>query len=355
MSELKTQGFHHITMVSADARRTLDFYRGTLGLGLVKKTVNFDDPGAYHLYFGAATGRPGTILTFFEWSHAPQGAPGVGGVHHLALGTDTEESLLRWKRRLTDHGVHVSGPYDRTWFHSIYFTDPDGQILEIATRGPGYGLDEPMEALGEREIRPTPDHFAGERDEEAIRARTHPEPVPVITPAMALSGIHHISGITDDVERAHDFYTGALGLRMVKRTVNQDAPTMPHWFWARYDGAKVAPHSSMTLFGIPRGKRARGGVGQTHHVAFRARDAEEQLAWREHLLGMGVQVSPVMERTYFRSIYFRAPDGLLLEIATDGPGFLVDEDPAELGRNLMLPAWLEPEREGIAASLAPLG
>ena len=354
MGELKTLGFHHVTMVSADAARTLEFYRGTLGLGLVKKTVNFDDPGAYHLYFGDATGAPGTILTFFEWGHVARGAPGVGGVHHLAMGVETEEALLKWKRRLTDRGVHVNGPFDRTWFSSLYFTDPDGQILEIATKGPGYALDEPADALGERIIRPAADRLAGHRDEEAIRLRTWPEPVPAITPDMALTGIHHVSGITDDVERAHDFYTEALGLRIVKRTFNQDAPSMPHWFWARYDGERVEPHSSMTLFGIPGGKPARGGVGQTHHVAFRARDDEEQRAWREHLLAMGAQVSPVMERTYFRSIYFRAPDGLLLEIATDGPGFLVDEDGAELGTHLRLPAWLETEREDIEAGLAPL-
>lgn len=354
MEPLITQGFHHVTMVSADARRTLEFYRDVLGLGLVKRTVNFDDPGAYHLYFGDEVGSPGTILTFFEWPRSPRGAPGVGGVHHLALGVGTQEALLKWKRRLTDHGVPVNGPYDRTWFTSLYFTDPDGQILEIATRNPGYGLDEPMDALGERIIHPSPERLAGHRDEAAIRARTWPEPVPAITPDMALSGIHHVSGITDDVERAHDFYTAALGLRIVKRTFNQDAPTMPHWFWARYDGNEVAPHSSMTLFGIPRGKRTRGGAGQTHHVAFRARSDEELHAWREHLLGMGANVSPVLDRTYFHSIYFRAPDGLLLEIATDGPGFLVDEDRAELGTHLRLPAWLEAEREEIASSLAPL-
>ena len=354
MSELKTQGFHHVTMVSADAARTLEFYRGTLGLGLVKKTVNFDDPGAYHLYFGDAVGAPGTILTFFEWGHAPHGAPGVGGVHHLALGVESEEALLKWKRRLTDRGVHVNGPFDRTWFSSLYFTDPDGQILEIATKGPGYALDEPADALGTTIIQPAEQRLLGHRDEEAIRLRTWPEPVPQITPDMALSGIHHVSGITDDVERAHDFYTAALGLRIVKRTFNQDAPTMPHWFWARYDGETVEPHSSMTLFGIPRGKPARGGVGQTHHVAFRARDDEEQLAWREHLLSLGAQVSPVMERSYFRSIYFRAPDGLLLEIATDGPGFLVDEEREELGTRLRLPAWLETERGEIESGLAPL-
>ncbi|MFW6078988.1 MAG: VOC family protein, partial [Gemmatimonadota bacterium] len=139
MERLRTAGFHHITMVARDARRTLAFYRDLLGLRLVKKTVNFDDPGAYHLYFGTrdGVGEPGTILTFFEWPHARRGHWGVGGVHHLALGVDDEEAQLRWKRRLADAGVAVTGPYDRGYFRSIYFRDPDGQILEIATAGPG--------------------------------------------------------------------------------------------------------------------------------------------------------------------------------------------------------------------------
>jgi glyoxalase family protein len=353
---LKTQGFHHITMVSADARRTLGFYRDVLGLGLVKRTVNFDDPGSYHLYFGDELGRPGTILTFFEWGHVPRGRWGIGGVHHLALGTATAESQLKWKRWLTDHGVSVAGPYDRGWFRSIYFADPDGQVLEIATKGPGYAIDEPADQLGRQVVIPTGAQIRGARDEMAIRASTWPEPVAALTPDMALDGIHHITGITDDIERANDFYHAALGLNLVKRSVNQDDPDTPHHFWARYDGGDVAPHSAWTLFGWPSSnKRAHGGVGQTHHIAFRAKDDEEQAAWRDHLLGLGLQVSPIMDRTYFRSIYFRAPDGLLLEIATDGPGFAVDETVGRLGTELRLPAWLEQEREQIEANLAALG
>lgn len=356
MTTLETQGFHHITMVSANAQRTLAFYRGILGLRLVKKTVNFDDPGSYHLYFGDQTGRPGTVLTFFEWPRSGRGRWGVGGVHHLALGVANEEGLLMWKRWLTDRGVSVSGPFDRGWFHSIYFADPDGQILEIATAGPGYALDEPADALGRKLIMPRQEQLRGSRDEEAIRALTHPEPIMEITPEMTLDGIHHITGLTDDLERAHDFYTEALGLRLVKKSVNQDDPSTLHYFWAHYDGAEVAPHSALTLFGWPNSNYwARGGIGQTHHIAFRAASDEEQLEWREHLLSMGVQVSPVMERSYFKSIYFRAPDGLLIEIATDGPGFTFDEEPEELGTRLKLPPWLEDRREEISKSLTPIG
>lgn len=354
--KLSTAGIHHITMVSADAQRTVRFYRDVLGLGLVKKTVNFDDPGAYHLYFGDQTGAPGTILTFFEWGDAPHGRPGIGGVHHVALGVATDEALLKWKRRLTDAGVHTSGPYDRGYFTSLYFRDPDGQIVEIATAGPGYDIDEPVEALGQKLLLPPERIVVGHRDEAAIAALTHAEPVPVITPDMALHGIHHISGITDDLVRAGEFYEQALGLSMVKKTVNRDDPNQLHYFWGAYDGTRVAPHSSWTLFGWPGSwNRARGGVGQTHHVAFRAKDDDEQAAWVDHLRAMGVEPSPIMERTYFRSIYFRAPDGLLLEIATDGPGFAVDEEPGALGSGLMLPAWLEAERAQIDSALTPIG
>jgi glyoxalase family protein len=353
--QLATQGFHHVTMVSADARRTLAFYRDVLGLGMVKQTVDYDDPGAYHLYFGDREGRPGTLLTFFEWPNAPAGRPGIGGVHHTALGVETEEALLKWKRRLTDHGVHTSGPYDRGYFTSLYFRDPDGQIMEIATAGPGYAIDEPADALGRELLLPPQRIVRGHRDEAGIAALTWPEPVPVITPDMALHGIHHVSAITDDLVRAGEFYEQALGLRMVKKTTNRDDPDMLHYFWAAYDGQAVAPHSSWTLFGFPpHWNRTRGGVGQTHHVAFRAKDEEEQRAWLDHLRSLDISVSRVLDRTYFRSLYFKAPDGLLVEIATDGPGFSVDEDASTLGTALRLPAWLEPRREEIGAALAPL-
>lgn len=352
---LTTAGFHHVTMVAANARRTLAFYREVLGFALVKQTVNFDDPGSYHLYFGDPTGRPGTILTFFEWPHAEQGHPGVGGVHHIALGVATADAQLKWKRRLTDAGASVAGPYNRGWFRSIYFTDPDGQILEIATRGPGYAADEPPDALGQREVIPVEAQLIGDRDEGAIEQLTHAEPVPTITSDMVLEGIHHVSAITTHLTRLDEFYHAALGLRLVKKSFNQDNPDIKHWFWAAYDGHTVAPHSSLTFFEWPaRGRRARPGTGQTHHLAFRAPNREAQLAWRERLLSLGLSVSPIRNRVYFESIYFHDPDGLLLEIATDGPGFSTDEPQENLGRSLQLPPWLEAERADISATLAPL-
>lgn len=130
-------GLHHITAVCSSAQRTVNFYTKVLGLKLVKRTVNFDAVNTYHLYFGDDVGSPGSLVTFFEWPDAPKGRRGIGTTHHLALLTETEEAQLKWKRWLTDHGVKVTGPYNRTYFRSIYFTDPDGLILEIATRSPG--------------------------------------------------------------------------------------------------------------------------------------------------------------------------------------------------------------------------
>ena len=354
-THLRTRGFHHATLVANDAPRTLAFYGELLGLGLVKKTVNFDDPSAYHLYFGDETGRPGSILTFFEWRNAPRGAWGVGGVHHIALGVGTTEAQLKWKRRLTDAGVAVDGPLDRGYFRSMYFSDPDGQVIEIATRGPGYAIDEAADALGQSLLTPPKERMPEGSDTVAIQTATHPEPVSEVTPDMKLEGIHHVSAITDDLALAGEFYEQALGLRLVKQTYNQDDSKTKHFFWAAYEDGVVEPNSSMTLFGWEGSKYvSRAGAGQTHHIAFRAADRGQQDAWRDHLLAMGLSVSPIMDRTYFESIYFRAPDGLLVEIATDGPGFLVDEPAESLGETLKLPAWLEPRRDSIEQTLVPL-
>ena len=353
-TDLRTRGFHHATLVANDAPRTLAFYGELLGLGLVKKTVNFDDPSAYHLYFGDETGRPGSILTFFEWRNAPRGAWGVGGVHHIALGVGTTEAQLKWKRRLTDAGVAVDGPLDRGYFRSMYFKDPDGQVIEIATRGPGYAIDEAADALGQSLLTP-PKEPESELESVAIQTATHPVPVPEVTPDMKLEGIHHVSAITDDLALAGEFYEQALGLRLVKQTYNQDDGKTKHFFWAAYEDGVVEPNSSMTLFGWEGSNYvSRAGAGQTHHIAFRAADRGQQNAWRDHLLAMGLSVSPIMDRTYFESIYFRAPDGLLVEIATDGPGFLVDEPADALGETLKLPAWLEPKRGSIEQTLVAL-
>jgi glyoxalase family protein len=351
---MSIQGLHHITIVCTEAQRTVDFYTKLLGLRFTKQTVNFDDPGSYHLYFGDETGSPGTAITFFEWKHSPKGFPGIGGTHHLALTTQNRETLLQWKRYLTDKGVAVKGIYDRHYFQSIYFRDPDGFNLEIATAQVNWASDEPANQLGHIHQVP-PAHLMREgRDEAAIAAETWPEPVPAITPAMALmAGMHHITAMSSDIARTDSFFRGILGMELVKQTDNFDVPNSPHWYWGVGGGQ---PKTLITYFGYKPGAApmVRMGAGQTHHFALSTPDEDSQLMWREKLIQAGYRVSPVMNRVYFKSIYTNDPDGHIVEIATAGPGFLVDEDVKTLGTSLKLPPWHEPLRPQIEAGLKPL-
>ena len=351
---MKILGLHHITLVTADVQRCVDFYTGTLGLRFVKKTVNFDDPSSYHLYFGNEAAEPGSAITFFEWPHIGRGAPGIGGTHHFALRVEKRDGLLQWKRYLTDRGVQVTGPYNRKYFTSIYFRDPDGQVVEIATDGPGFTVDEASDALGSDVQTPPDEAVKGSRDQAQIEAETWPEPVPAITPKMALrQGMHHISAISSDVERTHAFFGDLLGMQRVKKTFNYDDPDSAHWYWG-IDGGR--PGTLITYFGrdAEMERRVRMGAGQTHHFALAVKDEEEQLAWRERLVSAGLGVSPVMDRVYFKSIYTQDPDGHIVELATWGPGFQIDEDDTRLGNGLMLPPWLETRRAAIEQKLKPI-
>lgn len=354
------KGLHHITLVCSDAQRTVDFYTGVLGLRFVKKTVNFDDPGSYHLYFGDELGRPGTVVTFFEWPGTAHGYPGIGGTHHFALQVADYEGQLQWKRRLTDLGMPVEGPLDRNYFKSIYFRDPDGTILEIATRGPGWAIDEDPEQMGNSYRPPPPEMVVNNRDEARIAAETWPEPVSGITPPMALSaGMHHITAISSDIQRTQAFFGELLGLRLVKRTSNFDDPDSAHWYWS-VDEGRAGPagafRATLTYFerNPNKERRARYGAGQTHHFALAVENEDSQLEWREKLIHSGLQVTPVMDRIYFKSIYMRDPDGHIVELATLGPGFTTDEEPALLGCELKLPPWLESQRPAIETHLRPL-
>ena len=347
-------GLHHITLVCSDAQRTVNFYTQVLGQRLVKKTVNFDDPTSYHLYFGDELGRPGSAITFFEWPSAPRGAPGIGGTHHFALQVADVDALLKWKRRLTDLGLPVIGPLDRHYFQSIYFNDPDGTILEMATRGPGWTMDEASDQLGNEYREPPREMVIRNRDEARIASETWPEPVPDITPDMALMrGMHHITAISSDIQRTHAFWSDLLGMRRVKMTSNFDDPTSAHWYWGVKDGR---PGTVITYFERrpDKERRARMGAGQTHHFALAVPDEETQLQWRDKLIQAGLRVSPVMDRVYFKSIYTNDPDGHIVELATAGPGFAVDEDANELGTQLRLPSWLEQYRAEIERALRPV-
>ena len=261
------------------------------------------------------------------------------------------DALLRWKRRLTDLGLKVIGPYDRHYFTSIYFRDPDGVILEIATDGPGMLFDE-VGAIEQRT--PPADLVRGGRNEDAIAALTWPEPVPVIDEAMRLTrGMHHLTAMTANVERTDEFLRGILGLTLVKKTENFDDPGTRHWSWGASD---ARPGSLVTYLEKDPAKvrRAQFGTGQGHHYALAVADEDTQLVFRDRLLSAGLHVSEVLDRVYFKSIYTRDPDGHIVEIATMGPGFLVDEPFESAGTHLQLPWWLEPHRDAIAASLVSL-
>ncbi|MEO8608675.1 MAG: VOC family protein [Chloroflexota bacterium] len=351
---MKVIGLHHITIVSADAQRTVDFYTRILGLRLVKQTVNFDDPTSYHLYFGDELGRPGTAITFFEWRGARKGHPGVGGTHHFAMQVPDYTALMKWKRWLTDHNINVDGPFDRHYFTSIYFNDPDGTILEIATVGPGWTRDEEADKIGTEYREPPPEMLVNNRDEVRIKAETAPEPVSTITADMALShGMHHITAIGSDIERTNAFYSDLLGMRRVKMTSNFDDPNSAHCYWGVDDGK---PGTLITYFERDPKKTpvSQMGAGQTHHFALAIADEDEQAEWRAKLIDAGLRVSPIMDRVYFKSIYTNDPDGHIVELATVGPGFPFDESPTELGMKLQLPPWLEKDRAGIISVLKPL-
>ena len=352
MSEIL--GLHHITLISANAQRTADFYTRVLGLRMIKKTVNFDDPTSYHLYFGDEIGRPGTAITFFEWPHAPKGLRGIGGTHHLALRTPNYDGLLKWKHRLTDLGIKVNGPFDRHYFKSIYFNDPDGVILEIATDGPGWAMDEEPDAIG-REFRAPPEEMmVANRDAEKIKALTWDQPVDVVTMDMALlRGMHHITAIGSDIKTTNAFYTDILGMRRVKMTDNFDDPRSAHWYWGNRN-ADVG--STITYFERKPGRSryAQMGTGLTHHFAFAVADEDIQRFYQRKLSSAGYRVSQILDRDYFKSIYTHDPDGHIVELATMGPGFLRDEDEDKLGTELQLPQWLEHRRPVAEQSLQPI-
>lgn len=345
-------GIHHLTAISRDAQRTVDFYTRSLGLRLIKQTVNFDDPSSYHLYFADEENGPG-VLTFFEWKDASRGAYGIGGTHHLAFETLDRDTLRQWKRWLTDSGIRVTGPYNRVYFESIYFTDPDGLILEIATHGPGWTLDEAPDALGSEVKLPPLETTANHRDEAAIATETWPDPISEPTPHMRLRRMHHITAIGSDAGQTEHFFAGILGMRLVKRTVNFDDPRSPHLYFGIGDGA---PGTIVTYFAYPHGtmRPVRMGAGLTHHFALSVSDEYALVHWRDVLIAGGVPTTEIRDRAYFRSINFHDPDGHIIEIATDTPGFTTDETEPELGRTLQLPSWLEPRRDEIEQNLTPV-
>jgi glyoxalase family protein len=304
-------GIHHITAVASDPQRNLDYYTGTLGLRLVKQTVNFDDPGTYHLYFGDEAGTPGTVLTFFPWPGAKRGRAGAGQVIATAFAVP-EGSLGWWHARLAAAGHPISEEGTRLGERFIATSDPDGMRIELVERA-----------------------WATE-----LRAWTTPE----IDASRAIRGF---DGATLGVRNPES--TGALLAEVfgMRRALADDHRT-------RYEAADSEGRIGRIIDIVRVREMGTHGAGIVHHIAVRARNDGEQAAWRARLAEAGYQATPVIDRNYFHSVYFREHNGVLFEIATDAPGFAIDESPATLGTGLKLPAQYENRRAEIERHLPPL-
>ncbi len=307
---IRFAGLHHVTAIAGDPQENVDFYAGILGLRLVKKTVNFDDPGSYHLYYGDAAGNPGTIMTFFSWPGAPRGRIGTGQVSTTSFSVP-EDSLGYWTERLVEHGVRFAMPERRFDETVLAFEDHDGLAVEIVA-GPG---------------REGGEAWAG-------------NPVPV---EHAIRGIPGVTLSEQSGEVTENILTRLLGFEKVGE---EDGRTR---YLSSGSGGSFAD-----VLALPEGTPGQTAVGTTHHVAWRAPDDETEKLWHDEIEARGLHVTPVLDRSYFHSIYFREPGGVLFEIATDPPGFAVDEDPDHLGESLKLPPWLERRRAEIERSLPPI-
>ncbi len=317
-------GIHHITAIASDPQRNLDFYTQALGLRLVKLTVNFDDPGTYHFYFGDEAGRPGTILTFFPWARAPRGRRGTGQVTAISFSIP-QEALAYWQERLASEGISTAQPQQRFDEQVLAFPDPDGLQLELVAH-PGAGA--------------RPGWAGGSVPAE-----------------YAIRGFSGATLTVDDYELTADVLTRVLGFRLAgqegqryRYEVGESAGTQ----FPQAPAAEGADLARVDLVNAPELPQGQIAAGTVHHIAWRTPSDEQQLAWRAELQQAGLQVTPVRDRQYFHSIYFYEPNGILFEIATDPPGFATDETPETLGTHLKLPPWLEPQRATLENKLPRL-
>jgi glyoxalase family protein len=301
-------GIHHVTAISGPARRNLEFYTRALGLRLVKKTVNFDDPGTYHFYYGDAAGQPGTILTFFPWEHAAPGRAGVGETQETAFRVP-EGAIGYWTQRFVEKGVAHDTPQKRFGETVLRFRDPDGLRLAL---------------VGVRGIEDEPGWSEG-----------------TIPAEHAVRGFHGVSLLLGDAAPTGAILTDVFGFSETGR-----------------EGATVRFEAGGNIGGVVDIRaagdflRGRQGAGSVHHIAFRAVDDADQSAMVQRLAAHhGIRTTDQKDRNYFRSVYFREPGGVLFEIATDVPGFAVDEPAETLGQALKLPRFLEPQRNQIEAVL----
>jgi glyoxalase family protein len=306
------QGIHHVTALAGDPQTNVDFYTGVLGLRLVKKTVNFDAPDVYHLYYGDELGHAGTILTFFPFPEASRGTRGTGEISAVAFLAPLR-SMDFWTEHLSRHGVRFDGPFSRFGEDFVSFEDPEGMMIELVFSGGGEDGGAPWEGSA----------------------------VPRECAIRRLGGVTLMlrdGGATEEVLK------GTLGLRAAGREGER----------LRFYAGEGAAESAVDLLTSPETPRGSQSAGSVHHIAWRTPTGEEQRKWRQRIQEAGLFVTDVLDRRYFQSIYFREPGEVLFEIATDPPGFTVDETPSELGTHLKLPPWLEADRAGIERVLPPV-
>ena len=304
-------GLHHITAIAGNAQQNFDFYTKTIGLRLVKKTVNFDDPGTYHLYYGDEKGHAGTILTFFPWEGIEQGTEGVGMATEIGYAVP-EGSLEFWLDRFGKAQVKSGEITERFGEQFVSFKDPDGLSLSLIV---------PKNADNR-----TP----WETDE--------------IKNGTATRGFHSTTLTLQSIDPTAEVLTAVFGYRFLAQEGNR----------YRFITDSVENASIIDLLETPAGRRGRNAAGTNHHVAFRVKNEEVQMEFREKILSRNLQITPKIDRDYFYSLYFREPGGVLFEIATDNPGFTVDEPLNELGTHLMLPHQHEHLREDLTKSLPKL-
>ncbi|MEV7553077.1 ring-cleaving dioxygenase [Amycolatopsis sp. NPDC089917] len=308
---IKTSGLHHVTAIGGDPQRNVDFYTRALGLRLVKTTVNFDDPGTFHLYYGDEHGKPGSLMTFFPWRDAPKGRHGTGQATTTSFSVP-EASLGWWKQHLAENKVETSQIRNSDGEETLSFADPDGLKLALVAHPQGDPRD--------------------------------PWDTKLVPAEHAIRGLHSVTLSVSKEDATAGMLTDGLGLAFVNQEDNR----------LRFSAGEGGPGALVDVLVTPDAPRGLVAAGTVHHVAWRAPDEETQAAWRDELIDDGVNVTSILDRQYFRSIYFREPGGTLLEVATDEPGFAIDEPLLELGRALKLPPWLEPKREDIEAMLPKL-
>jgi glyoxalase family protein len=306
-------GMHHVTAIASGAQDNLDFYTRIMGLRLVKRTVNFDAPDIYHLYYGDQVGNPGTLLTFFPFEHAAPGRVGTCMAESVSFAIP-EGALEPWLLRLAEHGQETDGPKPRFGNQVLGLHDPDGLRIELVIEP---DLEQPSS---------TDENTGPPLNRDSI------------------AGLHSISLCVEAPERTAQLLTETFGYEPIAEEAGCQ----------RFRSRRRGLAGTIDVQCSPERMRGRMGAGSIHHVAFRARDGTEQLLWRQAILALGYNVTPVLDRKYFRSIYFREPGGVLFEIATDPPGFAVDEAPDALGTALKLPPWLEPRRSEIERRLQPV-